>query len=522
MAASSPSVLPQQPRSPMSQTAAEISVVIHGARNVWKKNGKSLHSMTFADTISIQNKHVRYTSSLASVVSDLLSLRISLREEQNTADEDRVIGRARIPIINLPDAANSKEYTIKLTSDQPKFQGYLLYRCYVTKYRPSGPYTPIEWTKRHAPLLIDYFRHFEWPKVNTECITGPFLKLWPNRNACTAEQDAPSFVAQKLMQASMMTQLTFGADVNELFPQVGQVALAKRKITLHEKAESLSTLKADISRKKSVMIMQNAIVIPASTAKDPIHFLSLFTNELTTAKTTSKRSFKRRNLSDPDLEQMGVERTNVNSGHKEPILSSVEPESGPVWGGTRITITGEHLGEDAADIVGLYVCGSNCLSTLEYESPNRISCVTKAWRACIGSVAVITTSGGRGVCATRFSFVPETDGNLLEVHDNVDTISLNDEPDLALHEDYRPRVTWTDLLRKVDESTQTSNEILSPVKLTQSQKVELDDLRELVETLQQQVRDLKETNQQQKRYVDALVARVIEECPTALCRLQRR
>lgn len=54
--------------------------------------------------------------------------------------------------------------------------------------------------------------------------------------------------------------------------------------------------------------MHKAIVIPPSSTKDPIHFLSLFTGTLSTEKPLSKKSFKRRNLSDPDLEQMGFER----------------------------------------------------------------------------------------------------------------------------------------------------------------------------------------------------------------------
>ena len=31
--------------------------------------------------------------------------------------------------------------------------------------------------------------------------------------------------------------------------------------------------------------------------------------------------------------------------------------------------------------MGLFVCGSNCLSSLEYFSPSKIACVTKPWKA---------------------------------------------------------------------------------------------------------------------------------------------
>lgn len=55
------------------------------------------------------------------IVSDLLSLRITLREERNGNDDDPVIGRVRIPILGLPDASKSKELLVKFSSDNPKY-----------------------------------------------------------------------------------------------------------------------------------------------------------------------------------------------------------------------------------------------------------------------------------------------------------------------------------------------------------------------------------------------------------------
>ncbi len=53
--------------------------------------------------------------------------------------------------------------------------------------------------------------------------------------------------------------------------------------------------------------------------------------------------------------------------------------------------------------------------------------------------------------------MPDIERDRLEVHDsNLETISLNDEPNLGLKvTDQRRRVTWNDVLRKVNESTQT-------------------------------------------------------------------
>ena len=54
----------------------------------------------------------------------------------------------------------------------------------------------------------------------------------------------------------------------------------------------------------------------------------------------------------------------------------IVPNQGASSGGTLIQITGRNLGLAADDITRLMVAGCNCLSTLEYYTPNKIMCTT--------------------------------------------------------------------------------------------------------------------------------------------------
>eukprot|EP01136_Pigoraptor_vietnamica_P044565 Opistho-1_new@21450 len=90
---------------------------------------------------------------------------------------------------------------------------------------------------------------------------------------------------------------------------------------------------------------------------------------------------------------------------KPPEVTSINPKKGPEEGGTTITIKGSNLGNDLADIVGLTVCGVDALSSVEYVSPNKITCVTPPAKVLgKGTVIVTTASGGTGTCSATFKF----------------------------------------------------------------------------------------------------------------------
>ena len=85
-------------------------------------------------------------------------------------------------------------------------------------------------------------------------------------------------------------------------------------------------------------------------------------------------------------------------------MTGVSPKEGSSEGGTRLTIRGSNLGRNKDDVVGLYVCGSNVLSTLEYLSASKLVCTTKPHKPCCGTVSVETQTGGRGASLVQFTF----------------------------------------------------------------------------------------------------------------------
>ena len=97
---------------------------------------------------------------------------------------------------------------------------------------------------------------------------------------------------------------------------------------------------------------------------------------------------------------------------KKPEVTGISPNKGSVEGGTKVTIRGTNLGINKEDVVGLFICGANVLATLEYVAPTKLTCVTKAWRPCVGTVTVETQSGGKGSSLVQFTFV-DTDHSRL-------------------------------------------------------------------------------------------------------------
>ncbi|ESO11620.1 hypothetical protein HELRODRAFT_137959, partial [Helobdella robusta] len=85
-----------------------------------------------------------------------------------------------------------------------------------------------------------------------------------------------------------------------------------------------------------------------------------------------------------------------------PDISGISPNTGMIIGGTKIIIRGKNLGERKEDIIGLFVCGSNILSSLEYVSSSKILCTTKPWRVGEGVITIETQTGGKSNSTLTF------------------------------------------------------------------------------------------------------------------------
>ncbi|KAK9509163.1 hypothetical protein O3M35_006540 [Rhynocoris fuscipes] len=94
-----------------------------------------------------------------------------------------------------------------------------------------------------------------------------------------------------------------------------------------------------------------------------------------------------------------------------PVVTGVSPKEGPP--GTRVTIRGENLGNKPQDLVGVEICGCDCLLSTEWKSPNKLIARSGPGKG-RGEIIVTTLSGGRGTCTVEFRGYHEKIGPLKE------------------------------------------------------------------------------------------------------------
>ncbi|XP_032723836.1 plexin-B1 isoform X2 [Lontra canadensis] len=90
-----------------------------------------------------------------------------------------------------------------------------------------------------------------------------------------------------------------------------------------------------------------------------------------------------------------------------PLIHSVEPLTGPVDGGTRVTIRGSNLGQHVQDVQDtVRVAGVPCaVDVLEYEVSSSFVCVTEASGGEVaGTVTVEVPGRGRGISEHNFAY----------------------------------------------------------------------------------------------------------------------
>ncbi|XP_064607633.1 uncharacterized protein LOC135472183 isoform X2 [Liolophura sinensis] len=250
---------------------------------------------------------------------------------------------------------------------------------------------------------------------------------------------------------------------------------------------------------------------------------------------------------------------------QEPELTAVTPSEGPTTGGTQLVIIGKHLGAELAEVTRLTVCGCDCLDTLEYESPMRLYCTTKRWKAGKGDIVIRTLSGGQHVLENAFTFIQkgpvidDVDGfeeSSTDPHDNDNGIIFNAEPPSptpnnltdknmvmksmpnlsdAGKDTLKPEETKKSLfIKKSNEGSDNKFKKKDNNKgakhharrSSESQIFQRDDnnrrswskaeLVAEVKRLEEENKELKKDNTDMKSYIDKLVAKVLTHCPEVL------
>ncbi|XP_037957649.1 exocyst complex component 2 [Teleopsis dalmanni] len=95
----------------------------------------------------------------------------------------------------------------------------------------------------------------------------------------------------------------------------------------------------------------------------------------------------------------------------QPVVTGLSPKEGPP--GTRVIIRGEFLGTKASDLIGLKICGCDCLLSAEWKSTNKIIGRTGPGKG-KGDIIVTTISGGQGTSTVQFRAYHETIGGPLK------------------------------------------------------------------------------------------------------------
>ncbi|XP_074093497.1 exocyst complex component secretory 5 [Cotesia typhae] len=94
-----------------------------------------------------------------------------------------------------------------------------------------------------------------------------------------------------------------------------------------------------------------------------------------------------------------------------PVITGISPKEGPP--GTRVTLRGEFLGTKAQDLIGLTICGCDCLLSAEWKSQNKIIARSGPCKG-RGDIIVTTRSGGQGTSTVQFRGYHETIGPMKE------------------------------------------------------------------------------------------------------------
>ncbi|XP_063373703.1 exocyst complex component 2 [Cydia amplana] len=94
-----------------------------------------------------------------------------------------------------------------------------------------------------------------------------------------------------------------------------------------------------------------------------------------------------------------------------PVVTGISPKEGPP--GTRVTIRGEFLGTSATDLIGLIICGCDCLLSAEWKSKNKIVARSGPCKG-RGDIIVTTKSGGEGTSTVQFRGYHESIGPVKE------------------------------------------------------------------------------------------------------------
>uniref|UniRef100_A0AC35TML4 Exocyst complex component 2 n=1 Tax=Rhabditophanes sp. KR3021 TaxID=114890 RepID=A0AC35TML4_9BILA len=139
-----------------------------------------------------------------------------------------------------------------------------------------------------------------------------------------------------------------------------------------------------------------------------------------------------------------MDETNDQTG--VPQITGISPKEGTP--GTTVTLRGEHLGTEQSDLLGLFICGTDCLVSAKWKSTSKIIARLGQAKRGLGEIVLITKSGGKGVSNVQFRVFIE---------------QVQPLQDSSVWVDESRTVPGRNVVRQVQENTDTTDALGFPL-----------------------------------------------------------
>ncbi|CAH1796622.1 unnamed protein product [Owenia fusiformis] len=297
-------------------------------------------------------------------------------------DTNDVLGKVTLPLSQLSTKSGIRlSCPLEATKKSPDPQGWLFFECQISKFKPKG--SPMSKRQRIKNVFTN---------------SKPISRF---KDTCRYLSVSPKL--QRKSRAESMNSLSSSSTFYSETPEFIEPS------TLRPTSLGVSRQLSRSCQDLSPMQVDFAIVPKAGSSSELV----------TVTENTAQHGNVTENTMLPET--------------SAPEVTGISPKEGPASGGTKLTIRGYNLGNGASDITGLYVCGVNCLNTLEYESPTKIFCLSLPGRPGPGEIVVVTQYGGRGISRVAFSYLNEDPlqpvmPDAMVVEPKLDVQQVKDEP----------------------------------------------------------------------------------------------
>ncbi|XP_033125215.1 uncharacterized protein LOC117123421 [Anneissia japonica] len=441
---------------------SEIKVIVHGARNLKvrkSRRGKCKASVVFGigderyQTSEIKDCNPDWNEeSIFSIIRSDQQLVLTVK------DKEDVIGSVCVPLEDISNSSNKRRMSLGPYKKRPSLGGELIFDCWVTGYSKAIPSIMLEHTDGEEMMEV---QQTSGRRLDT------FLKHM-----------SPKISRKYKEQMNNNRQFSLRRCNSTPF-QIDQLGK-------DEKKEYGDNLIVQTTNTESVSEEEEKV------RKSKIHVKL------------------RKTFDHSKLAQSWEKRRSVL---KEPRITDVFPWTAHTGGGTKITISGENFGWRKSDIASLKFCDVECKENMMLISTKKLECCPPPALPKDGHVVIETIYGSK-VQSTTVCQYADLD-NPFEDLRNPFEIEGNTTEHGSIGKNSHNRILGmlSKKLTKIEKADEENSELFA--KLDEKDKT-ITDLQCQVDSLKKTVEVLTTQKAGMQRYIDCLVAKVMEVCPEAL------